>query len=708
MGRPPRIRAGTGARVGTSSKIRWLLSSRGKPDLPRGGRPPSRGRPPVKRTKGAALGAAAGAVARCSGSPRVLAAALSDVSRQSSAASPRSSAPQRRSASISATAGGRRSSSEIDGRTSELKRALSELEIAQAETVRRLSMAVEFSDEDTGAHIERIGRFSTLLAEHIGMDAEFCERLGHAAPLHDVGKVAIPDAILLKPGPLTPEERAIVETHAEEGHRLVRGSSSSILDMAATIALSHQEKWDGSGYPRGLKGEAIPIEGRIVAVADVFDALTSDRVYRKAFSVEEAVQMMREQRGRHFDPVLLDAFMEVLGQTGPDAREQMRSDPAALVESTLETFASALERGDAEIAEGAIATAIEDGITPTTLHAEVIGPALRRISVLAGAGEIDSEREHRATTITRRVLATLYRYMTGGTEPTRERVLLAGVEGDEHTLGLQMVHDQLAAAGFQTIFDTDLSAPQLAGDASRASRPTSSCSARPRPWSAERSSSRCASCARATRTSRSCSAGPAVGGSLPRERRGMRVLERIDETVEPSKTCSPTSAASHGVRIDSRGVTPRAIVTGGAGFIGSHVVDALLAERLRRDRRRRPLRRRRRPRRRRRRELRELDIVDLPALAAVVAGGRAERDLPPRRAGERRGLGRGPRARLRGERQGHAQRGRGGRPLRRAGRVHLDRRRALRRRCAECPPARTRSPRRCRPTARRSGRPRPT
>ncbi|MGO9763670.1 MAG: HD-GYP domain-containing protein [Solirubrobacteraceae bacterium] len=224
---------------------------------------------------------------------------------------------------------------EIEHRTTELKRALSELEIAQAETVQRLSMAVEFRDEDTGAHIERIGRFSVLLAEHIGMDADFCERLRHAAPLHDVGKVAIPDAILLKPGPLTPEERAIVETHAEEGHRLVRGSSSSILDMAATIALSHQEKWDGSGYPRGLKGEAIPIEGRIVAVADVFDALTSDRVYRKAFTIEEGVQMMREQRGRHFDPVLLDAFMEVLGQTGPDAREQLRSDPIALVESTL-------------------------------------------------------------------------------------------------------------------------------------------------------------------------------------------------------------------------------------------------------------------------------------------------------------------------------------------------------------------------------------
>ncbi len=432
---------------------------------------------------------------------------------------------------------------EIEHRTTELKRALSELEIAQAETVQRLSMAVEFRDEDTGAHIERIGRFSVLLAEHIGMDADFCERLRHAAPLHDVGKVAIPDAILLKPGPLTPEERAIVETHAEEGHRLVRGSSSSILDMAATIALSHQEKWDGSGYPRGLKGEAIPIEGRIVAVADVFDALTSDRVYRKAFTIEEGVQMMREQRGRHFDPVLLDAFMEVLGQTGPDAREQLRSDPIALVESTLETFATALERGDAEMAEGAIATAIEDGITPTTLHAEVIGPALRRISVLFEAGEIDADREHRATTITRRVLATLYRYMTGSTEPTRERVLLAGVEGDEHTLGLQMVHDQLAAAGFHTIFDTDLSAQRLLEmiDSQSPDLVVIGATAAMAAESVELA-------LRDLRSNRPelpiVLGGPAVGGSLPRERRGMRVLERIDESVEAVDDVLATAATT--------------------------------------------------------------------------------------------------------------------------------------------------------------------
>ncbi len=435
---------------------------------------------------------------------------------------------------------------EIENRTSELKRALSGLEIAQAETVQRLSMAVEFRDEDTGAHIERIGRFSVLLAEHIGMDSEFCERLKHAAPLHDVGKVAIPDAILLKPGPLTPEERAIVETHAEEGHRLVRGSSSSILDMAATIALSHQEKWDGTGYPRGLKGETIPIEGRIVAVADVFDALTSDRVYRKAFSVDEAVQMMREQRGRHFDPVLLDAFMEVLGRSGPDAREQLRSDPAALVESTLETFANALERGDAEMAEGAIATAIEDGITPTTLHAEVIGPTLRRINVLSEAGQIDAEREHRANTITRRVLATLYRYMTSGTEASRQRVLLAGMEGDEHTLGLQMVHDQLAAAGFQTVFDTDLSAERLLAMVQSKSPDVIVIGA-----TAPRDGEPVEVALRELRANYPdipvVLGGPAVGGSLPRERDGARVLERIDQSVEAVEDLLSAAASAASV-----------------------------------------------------------------------------------------------------------------------------------------------------------------
>jgi len=300
---------------------------------------------------------------------------------------------------------------EVDERNDDLRRALSELEIAQAETVRRLSMAVEFRDEDTGAHIERIGRFSMLLAEAVGMSPEFCRRIGHAAPLHDVGKVAIPDAILLKPGSLTPEERAIVETHAEEGHRLLRGSSSSILDMGATIALSHHERWDGGGYPRGVAVENIPIEGRIVAIADVFDALTSHRVYRAAFSVEKAIEMMLEQGGRHFDPVLLHKFMEVLDSSGADARTRGRSDPSSLLAGALEMYADAMRLGDAELAEEAIASAIEDGIDPATLQDEVVAPAMRRIEVLRESGEIDLDTERRAAAITRRVMATMNRYM---------------------------------------------------------------------------------------------------------------------------------------------------------------------------------------------------------------------------------------------------------------------------------------------------------
>jgi methanogenic corrinoid protein MtbC1 len=420
---------------------------------------------------------------------------------------------------------------EVHGRSDELRRALSELEIAQTETVRRLSMAVEFRDEDTGAHIERIGRLSTLLAEQIGMDPEFCEQLSHAAPLHDVGKVAIPDAILLKPGPLTPEERAIVETHAEEGHRLLRGSSSSILEMATIIALSHQEKWDGTGYPRGLSGEAIPIEGRIVAIADVFDALTSDRVYRKAFPVEEAVEMMREQRGRHFDPVLLDAFMEVLDSSGPDARERQPADPTELAESTLEVYGTALERGDAETAEGAIAQAIEDGIPATTLHGEVIAPALARIRELHSAGAIDGDRERLAKGITRRVLATLYRYMVGNAEPTRERVLLAGMEDDEHALELQMMHDQIAAAGFETVFETDLSVDRLRASVDSRSPQLIVLGATDGADSQEIAKA-VEDLHRAHPAVPIVLGGAAVGGALPATRNGMRVLERIDEAVE--------------------------------------------------------------------------------------------------------------------------------------------------------------------------------
>jgi HD-GYP domain-containing protein (c-di-GMP phosphodiesterase class II)/methylmalonyl-CoA mutase cobalamin-binding subunit len=350
----------------------------------------------------------------------------------------------------------------IDDRQHELWHALAELEVAQAETVRRLSMAVEFRDEDTGAHIERIGRLSAQMAEEIGLDPAFCMRLGYAAPLHDVGKVAIPDAILLKPGPLTPAERTIVETHAEEGHRLLSRSSSSILDLAAVIALSHHEKWDGTGYPRGLAGEEIPIEGRIVAVTDVFDALTSDRVYRNAYSKEQAIAMMKEQRGRHFDPILLDAFLELIGAVRSEAAVALLCDPEGLVAPLQRAFTSALEHGDAIAAEEAIAEAIEQGIAPATLHRELIAPAMRSLDMLRESGDVDVDVERRATAIVRRILATVYRYMITGSEPGRERVLLASVEGDAHTLGLQMAHDQLMAEGFRATLVSDLSPERLA------------------------------------------------------------------------------------------------------------------------------------------------------------------------------------------------------------------------------------------------------
>jgi PAS domain S-box-containing protein len=195
-------------------------------------------------------------------------------------------------------------------RTADLRRVVAELDAAQIETVRRLSRAVEFRDEDTGAHIARMSVLAGRVARLGGLDNELCALIERASPLHDVGKVAIPDRVLLKPGPLTAAERSVIETHAEIGYRLLSGSDSAVLQTAAIIALTHHEHYDGSGYPRGLAGEAIPIEGRVVAIADVFDALTSDRVYRSAMTQEEALTILRAGRGTHFDPVLLERFID--------------------------------------------------------------------------------------------------------------------------------------------------------------------------------------------------------------------------------------------------------------------------------------------------------------------------------------------------------------------------------------------------------------
>jgi PAS domain S-box-containing protein len=210
-------------------------------------------------------------------------------------------------------------------RTTDLNRAVADLDASQIETVRRLSRAVEFRDEDTGAHIARISALAARTARSAGLDAERCGLIERASPLHDLGKVAIPDSVLLKPGPLTRAERLIIETHAEIGHRLLDGSDSAVLQLAATIALTHHEHYDGGGYPRGLAGESIPIEGRIVAIADVFDALTSNRVYRPAMTIDQTLAILRDGRGTHFDPVLLDHFLHDLHDAGAEPQTTLVS-----------------------------------------------------------------------------------------------------------------------------------------------------------------------------------------------------------------------------------------------------------------------------------------------------------------------------------------------------------------------------------------------
>jgi putative two-component system response regulator len=189
-----------------------------------------------------------------------------------------------------------------------LESSESELRRLREETIRRLSWAAEFRNQETGEHIVRMSLYCTLLARLAGLDAESAEQIRIASPMHDVGKIGIPDRILLKPGRLTEEERRVMEAHTEMGHRILAGSNVELLDLAARMALTHHERIDGEGYPGRLVGDAIPIEGRICAVADVFDALTSDRVYRKAFQPDEARELMLEGRGTQFDAGLLDLF----------------------------------------------------------------------------------------------------------------------------------------------------------------------------------------------------------------------------------------------------------------------------------------------------------------------------------------------------------------------------------------------------------------
>ncbi len=193
----------------------------------------------------------------------------------------------------------------------EVKKATAAIHAREQELLFRMSRAAEFRDPETGAHIQRMAHYSRLIAGKMGLSPDEQELILQAAPMHDVGKIGTPDHILLKPGKLTPEEYDEMKRHTVIGHELLSGSESRVFQTAAIIAVAHHEKFDGSGYPYGLEGESIPVLGRIVAVADVFDALTSVRPYKDAWTLEKAEAYLRDSSGSHFDPACVEAFFAV-------------------------------------------------------------------------------------------------------------------------------------------------------------------------------------------------------------------------------------------------------------------------------------------------------------------------------------------------------------------------------------------------------------
>ena len=209
----------------------------------------------------------------------------------------------------------------------EVRKATRQMVEQEREAVLRLSKAAEYRDPETGAHLLRISIISRLIGQRMGLDGRALDVLAAAAPMHDVGKVGIPDHVLLKPGRLTPDEFEVMKRHTVIGYEILGGSTSPLLQAAADIALSHHERFDGSGYPRGLAGEAIPPMARIVAVADVFDALISDRVYKPAWPQEEAEAYLREGAGSHFDPACVEAFFVARSDILATSRECRDSVP---------------------------------------------------------------------------------------------------------------------------------------------------------------------------------------------------------------------------------------------------------------------------------------------------------------------------------------------------------------------------------------------
>ena len=196
----------------------------------------------------------------------------------------------------------------------EAKKAHKELQKSYIDSIHRLVMAAEYKDEDTGEHIIRIGQYCSMIAEKLGLAKEFIETIYYAAPMHDIGKIGIPDKILLKPGKLSHVEFETIKTHPQIGARLLSRSKSKILQMAHEIALNHHEKFNGKGYPNQIKGKDIPMSGRITAIADSFDALTSKRPYKDPYPPEVTLDILKKERGEHFDPDVLDVFVHSFDQ----------------------------------------------------------------------------------------------------------------------------------------------------------------------------------------------------------------------------------------------------------------------------------------------------------------------------------------------------------------------------------------------------------
>ncbi len=193
-----------------------------------------------------------------------------------------------------------------------VQKRTAELNETRVEIIRRLGRAAEFKDNETGMHVIRMSWFSRFLAEQIGKSEQWCDLLYNAAPMHDIGKIGIPDRVLLKPGKLDAEEWAIMQKHVEYGAEIIGDHRSPLLKLAKEVAIFHHEKWNGKGYPKGVSGKDIPISARIVAIADVFDALTSERPYKKAWSEERAVTLLKEESGEHFEPHLVSEFIKCL------------------------------------------------------------------------------------------------------------------------------------------------------------------------------------------------------------------------------------------------------------------------------------------------------------------------------------------------------------------------------------------------------------